>query len=98
MKRIVTVEELKRRLYLFEHQEVVLTGRTAIKDRGRRTRILFEIRPHNPNDPNQHKQWVRLDDLYEVRPSHRTFHTSEDLVDAVRRVVQQTEKNKNEPN
>lgn len=95
MEKKITIEELKRRLYLYEHQEVILTGRTAVKNRGRRKVVLFEIRPHDPNHAHQFKKWVRLNDLYEVRPTNRTFYASEDLVEAVRRVVKQKEKENN---
>lgn len=97
-RRTVTIEELKRKLYLYEHQEVILTGRTAVKSRGRRKVVLFEIRPHDPNHANQFRKWVRLNDLYDVRPTNRTFNASEDLVEAVRRAVQQKQKEKEDSN
>lgn len=94
-RRTVTIEELKRKLYLYEHEEVILTGRTAVKSHGRRKTVLFEIRPHDPNHANQFRKWVRLNDLYDVRPTNRTFYASEDLVEAVRRVVQQKREDDN---
>lgn len=70
-----------------EKKEVILTGRTASKLTARRKEItLFEVRPANPND-NSEKQWVRLDDLYEIHHSQAP-PTYERLMEAVREAVE----------
>jgi len=87
-KKMVSVDELKKHVYLFDKTECKMTGRTAIKEFGRTKEYLFEI--YFPNmSMNVEKRWVRLQDLWHVRSASETVYVPKDLIDAVRRVVEE---------
>lgn len=88
-----TIEELRKKIYLHEKKEVLLTGRVASKKGNRRGTYLFEIKPLNPNDNN--KEWVRLDDLYEIHHSQAP-PTSEEFIAAVKRAAEKYRKENND--
>jgi len=79
------IEELRRKHFLYQDIEVILTGRTAEKVTTRRTHILFEIRPRE-NADGSWKKWVRLDELWVIHPAAYPVDTSS-LLEAVRAVV-----------
>ena len=82
----VTLEQLMKKTFLHERDEVRLTGRVAIKKNRGKQMQLFEIRPANLN-ATPYKKWVRLDDMYEIQhPLAHRVEFAEDLMDAVRRV------------
>lgn len=83
----VSVEELKKNIWLFEKKEVRMTGRTAAKEYGRQKTFLFEIYYPNTMNNNTEKKWVRLEDLWHVRSVSERVYVPTDLIDAVRRVV-----------
>lgn len=82
----ITLEQLRKKLFLLEKKEVILTGRTASKIGRRKDTMLFEVKPLNPNDMSG-KRWVRLDELYEIHHSQAP-PTTEEFVAAVRRAVE----------
>lgn len=80
------MEYLRKKIFLLEKKEVILTGRTASKVTSRRKEsLLFETKPLNPNDTSG-KRWVRLDELYEIHNSQAPPRY-EDLVAAVKKAV-----------
>jgi hypothetical protein len=83
----LTMEDLRKRIFLLEKKEVVLTGRTASKiNQRRKDTLLFEVKPANPNIQGE-KKWVRLDELYEIHHSQAP-PTYERLIEEVRKVVE----------
>jgi len=85
-KEMVSVDELKKQVYLHEKKECRMTGRTAVKEYGRQKQYMFEI--YYPNSStNVEKKWVRLEDLWHVRSASERVYVPRDLIDAVRRVV-----------
>jgi len=56
----------KKRTYVLEDTEVVLTGRSAIRTlRNNKTDVRFEIKPAN-NEHGSWTKWVRMADLYVI--------------------------------
>ena len=85
-KKQVSVDELKKNIWLFEGREVRMTGRVADKQYGRTKEYLFEI--YYPNTQNDSiKKWVRLQDLWLVRSASENVYVPVDLIDAIKRVV-----------
>jgi len=85
-KAHVSVEELKKNIWLFDKSECRMTGRTATKEYGRTKEYLFEI--YFPNTQNTTtKKWVRIQDLWLVRSASEKVYVPTDLIDAVRKVV-----------
>ena len=84
-KKMVSVNELKQKTYLFDKDEVRMTGRVAEKQFGRQKEYMFEI--YQPNRHDSWKKWVRLSELWVVRFAHEAIYVPQDLVDAVRKVV-----------
>ncbi len=85
-KKQVSVNELKKNIWLFEKMEVRMTGRVSEKQYGRTKEYLFEI--YYPNTQNNTtKQWVRLEDLWLVRSASETVYIPTDLIDAIKKVV-----------
>jgi len=82
----ITIEKLRKKIYLYEKKEYLITGRVASKINKRKESLLFEIKPLNQND--QHKCWVRLEELYEIHHSQAP-PTSEAFIAAVRKAVEQ---------
>ena len=85
-KEMVSVDELKKNVWLFDKKECRMTGRTATKEYGRTKEYMFEI--YFPNSStNVEKKWVRLQDLWHVRSASERVYVPRDLLDAVRRCV-----------
>jgi len=85
-KKQVSVNELKKNVWLFDKKEVKMSGRCAEKQYGRKKEFLFEI--YYPNTQNNTtKQWVRLEDLWLVRSASTTVYIPTDLIDAIKKVV-----------
>lgn len=86
-KEMVSVDELKKNIWLFDKKECRMTGRTAIKEYGRQKNFLFEIYYPNTMNSNTEKKWVRLEDLWHVRSASERVYIPRDLLDAVRQCV-----------
>lgn len=87
-KQMVSVDELKKNIWLFDKMECRMTGRTATKEYGRTKEYLFEIYfPNKMNSTQTDKKWVRLADLWLVRSASERVYVPRDLIDAVRRCV-----------
>lgn len=85
-KQMISVDELKKKYYLFNNEEVRLTGRVAEKQFARQMEYMFEI--YRPNSSDGWKKWVRLADLWVVRAASETVYVPKDLIEAVRKVVE----------
>lgn len=64
--------ETNSKKYVYDNVEVVMTGRTAKKERRTTTRrtaaapsVLYEITPANL-ESGSWKKWVKMSDLYEI--------------------------------
>lgn len=86
-KAHISIDELKKKYWLFDRMDVKLTGRTATKEYGRTKEYLFEIYFPNTQNNNTQKKWVRLADLWLVRSGSERVYVPMDLIDAVRKVV-----------
>lgn len=81
----IKLEDLMKKRFLFEGDEVQLTGRVGKRRIGRKDLLIFEIRPTEIGRPAW-KKWVRLQDMYEIfNPLSHRVEYAEDLLDAVRR-------------
>lgn len=67
-------------IYVYENIEVILTGRTAEREVGRKTKrttpridLLVEIRPKDKGDGSW-KKFVRMTDLYKIVDVDQTTH------------------------
>jgi len=89
-KEMVSVDELKKNTWLHDKKECKLTGRTATKEYGRTKEYMFEIYYPNTMNNNTEKKWVRLADLWHVRSSSERVYVPRDLIDAVRRCVEES--------
>ena len=87
-KEMISVDDLKKNIWLFDKKECKMTGRTATKEYGRKKEYMFEI--YFPNmSTHVEKKWVRLEDLWHVRSASEKVYVPRDLIDAVRRVVEE---------
>lgn len=87
-KEMISVDELKKNVWLFDKRECKMTGRTATKEYGRKKEFMFEI--YFPNQStNVEKKWVRLEDLWHVRSASERVYVPRDLIDAVRKCVEE---------
>lgn len=87
-KEMISVDDLKKNIWLFDKKECKMTGRTATKEYGRKKEYMFEI--YFPNQTaHVEKRWVRLEDLWHVRSASEKVYVPRDLIDAVRRVVEE---------
>lgn len=87
MDKVITLEQMMKKRFLYEETEVQLTGRYAKKTNRSREMMKFEITPTNVNASPRWKRWVMYDDLYEIHhPLSKRVEFATDLLDAVRRV------------
>ena len=86
-KEMVSVDDLKKNIWLLDKRECRMTGRVATKEYGRQKQLMFEV--YFPNQHNIDKRWVRLEDLWHVRSASERVYVPRDLIDAVRRVVEE---------
>jgi hypothetical protein len=55
---------MSKKTFVYENQEIVLTGRSAVKQVSNRQFTLLEITPLDKDIG--WKKWVRREDLYEI--------------------------------
>lgn len=84
-----SIIELMRKRFLFEGEEVQLTGRIAKKPSRRNNKVFFEVKSVNINNTGFGKRWVHINDMYEIfHPTRNNVEFATDLLDAVRRVME----------
>lgn len=61
-------EQTPRITYVHDGKEVMMTGRTAVRETSRRQHVLYEIKPIDVegSDPKFCK-WVKIEELYEIQ-------------------------------
>jgi len=102
-EKLISVDELAKKLYIYDAKEVRMTGRVAKRRPPRGKSItLFEIREahRDPSKEQPWRKWVRFNDLFVVADTSasRDVSLSEDLIDAIRRVKKQEEYDKENNN